>query len=121
MSLISTIENMLQPAINLGLAESDFWEMTKAEVERYMEGAVWRIKSKAQLDYVLADLIGMSIGRMLDSKNTFPTIEKAYPTLFSEEDKKAAEEEARTVNSVNSFLAFAQRHNAKLNKGVENR
>lgn len=38
---------MLQPAINLGLDEERFWEMTVAEVERYTDGAIWRLKSQA--------------------------------------------------------------------------
>ena len=36
---------MLQPAINMGLTELEFWEMTKAEIERYLEGALWRMKA----------------------------------------------------------------------------
>ena len=111
---------LLQPAINLGLSEADFWEMTKAEVERYLEGAVWRMKVKAQFDYSLADLIGASIARLFDSNAQFPTLQQAYPNLYEEEVVPEAEkEEIATTNSINNFLAFAMEHNAKMRKGVE--
>ena len=112
--------SLLQPAINMGLSEFDFWEMTKAEVERYLEGAIWRLKTRAQFDYSLADLFGASVARLFDSNAEFPTLYKAYPNLFDEEEKPEAEqEEIATTNSINNFLAFAMEHNAKMRKGVE--
>lgn len=105
----------------MGLPEKEFWEMTKAEVERYLEGAVWRMKSKAQFDYLQADLFGISIARIFDSKLEFPSVEQIYPFLFentqSQEDQKN-EEEIRMENSVNRFMEFALKHNAKLREGV---
>lgn len=120
-SLTSIVYEFLQPAINLGLSEFDFWNMTLAEIERYCEGATWRLKQQAQFDYSLANLIGASVGRLLDSDCQYPTIYEAYPHLF-EEEKPAPEEEIQseiaTTNSINNFLAFAMKHNAKM-RGVE--
>jgi hypothetical protein len=109
---------MLQPAINMGLTELEFWEMTKAEIERYLEGALWRMKAKAQFDYSLADLFGASVARLFDSSNEFPAIHQVYPYLFEEEAIEEEKQEAATTNSINNFLAFAMKHNAKM-KGVE--
>lgn len=95
--------------------------MTLAEIERYCDGAVWRMKQQAQFDYSLADLIGVSVGRLLDSNVNYPTIYEVYPHLFEEENVTPEEEqqsEIATTNSINNFLAFAMAHNAKL-KGVE--
>lgn len=96
--------------------------MTLAEVERYCEGATWRLKQQAQFDYSLADLIGASVGRLLSSEVTYPTIYEVYPHLFEEEKKIEVEEsvqsELATTNSINNFLAFAMKHNAKM-RGVE--
>ena len=94
--------------------------MTKAEIERYLEGVAWRLKSQAQFDYMLADLIGVSVARILDKDVKLPTVEEAYPALFAEviKEKKQTEEEIRMINSANNFLAFANRHNARL-KGAE--
>lgn len=98
--------------------ERDFWDMTKAEVERYLEGAVWRMKQQAQFDYSLADLIGISVARVMDSKAEFPTIYQVYPHLFEEEKREEEKTETVMTNSINNFMAFAMKHNAKL-KGVE--
>ena len=80
--------------------------MTKAEVERFLEGAVWRMKQKAQFDYSLADLIGASIGRLFDNNVKYPTIYEVYPTLF-EEEKNTPNEDTKsdiaTTNSINNF------------------
>lgn len=92
--------------------------MTVAEVSRYCEGAVWRMKRQAQFDYSLADLIGASIARLLDNNAEYPSIVDVYPHLFEEEIKEQEETEVTTTNSINNFLAFAMAHNAKM-KGVE--
>lgn len=80
------------------------------------------MKQQAQFDYSLADLIGASMARLFDSNNHYPTIYEAYPHLFEEEAKKekdeALQEEIATTNSINNFLAFAMKNNAKM-RGVE--
>jgi hypothetical protein len=99
--------------------ERDFWDMTKAEVERYLEGAVWRMKQQAQFDYSLADLIGISVSRIMSSGTNFPQIYDVYPQLFVEEKKIEDQRDVATTNSINNFMAFAMRHNAKVKRGVE--
>ena len=97
--------------------------MTKAEVERYLEGATWRLKVQAQFDYSLANLIGLAYARTQSNSVNFPTLEEAYASLFAEELQKKEDEvkanEIRINNSRNRFMEFALRHNAKLKKGVE--
>jgi hypothetical protein len=93
--------------------------MTIAEIERYCDGAMWRIKQQAQFDYSLADLIGASVGRLLSKNVEYPTLQEAYPHLFKEETPEEEKiEETATTNSINNFLAFAMAHNAKM-RGVE--
>ncbi len=113
--------NILQPAINCGLLEKDFWEMTVAEIERYVEGWTWRQKIQAQFDYNLSNLIGISVGRIIANDSSFPTLEEAYPGLFGDEQEAdyPTEEERITEQSINNFLAFAQQHNAR-KKGLDN-
>lgn len=97
--------------------------MTPGEVQRYNDGALWRLRSRAQFDYMLADLIGVSSARMMSNEVKFPALEDAYPGLFEkkpEEVKALEEEELRIQNSTNRFLEFAMKHNAKRrDKGVE--
>lgn len=98
---------MLQPSINLGLSESDFWEMTVAEVERYLDGALWRMRTKAQYDYSLANLIGVSIARVISKDVSFPAIEEVYSNLFERKEEEKPIEQDLTQKSVNNFLAAA--------------
>ena len=91
--------------------------MSVGEVERYLKGVEWRMKLKAQFDYSLADLIGISAARMVSNDVKFPTIGEAYPTLFAkQEQEEASKEKIATQNSVNRFLEFAAKHNAKMKK-----
>ena len=106
----------------MGLPEKEFWEMTKAEVERYLEGAAWRMKVKAQFDYLQADLFGISIARIFDSELEFPSVEQIYPFLFENtqnQEEQKNEEEIRMENSVNRFMEFALKHNAKHREGSD--
>lgn len=76
------------------------------------------MKSQAQFDYSLADLIGVSVARLLDSKIEYPTLAQVYPYLFEEEVEEEEQQLDTTTNSINNFLAFAMTHNAKM-RGVE--
>lgn len=114
--------SLLQPCINLGLEEEKFWEMTVAEIQRYIDGGVWRLKTKASLDYALANLIGISSARIVSKEVEYPSLEDAYPELFASE-REAAErqrkaEEIAIKNSTNRFLEFAMKHNAMKRREV---
>lgn len=93
--------------------------MTVAEIQRYMEGAVWRMRSQAQFDYTLANLVGISCARIMSNGVQMPPIEEAYPNLFEEEKAEEVIEDKRMEDSKNRFLEFALRHNARMKKGVE--
>lgn len=108
--------DLLQPAINLGLEEEKFWTMTIAEVDRFIKGARWRLQQKAQFDYCLANLIGISSARMLAPNEVkLPELEDVYSNLFEKkkvEDPKPIDE--ITQKSVNNFLARAMAINKNI-------
>ena len=107
----------------MGLTEFNFWEMTLAEVQRYIDGAEWRMRTQAQYDYTLANLIGISVSRVMSNDVKFPSIEKVYPNLFADVDKaemQSKEEEIAITNSTNRFMEFAMKHNAAVKKKGEN-
>ena len=95
--------------------------MTIAEVARWQEGAMWRLKSKAQFDYILADLIGISAGRIANKDVEYPAIKDVYPDLFNDEDEKEEHDDDAEIatNNINRFLQFAMAHNAAMTKGGE--
>lgn len=120
--MTDTVWQMLQPAINVGLTEFDFWRMTVAEVQRYVDGAVWRMRTQAQYDYTLANLFGISVSRVMSNEVEFPPIEDVYTNLFekpSEEEVQAKKEEVATINSTNRFMEFALKHNAAVKQKGE--
>ena len=96
--------------------------MTVAEIQRYMEGGIYQMKYRAQMDYMLANLIGISVARVVSKDATYPPIEKVYPTLFeapSQEEVQQKEEEKLVTNSTNRFLEFAMKHNKQFSKNKE--
>ena len=116
------VYGLLQPSINLGLDEEKFWDMTVAELQRYINGGLWRIKTKASLDYALANLIGVSNARMMSKDVDYPSLEEAYPELFATEraaeQKRIQAEENAIKQSTNRFLEFAKKHNAMKRREV---
>ena len=105
------------------MAETDFWEMTLAELERFFKSyhrqEKARLKEKAVMDYLLADLIGYSVARTHSSANKMPELHKHYSFIFEDsereeiEDKKA---EKQAELSALRFKLFAQAYNEKFNK-----
>lgn len=117
---------MLDNALDIGINELTFWDMTPAEVIRAIESfnRVTKIKAqeKASYDYIQAQLIVKGVSICLGDKSTFPTIQEAYPTLF--DDVIQAQEEAvqrrKDELSALRFKQFAQSYNDGLkNKEVQ--
>jgi len=110
----------LEAALDFGISESEFWQMTFAELDRYIESRK-RVKAreekeKASFDYILADLIGRSIARVYNSANKMPDISAVYPTIFTPEEVKEKQQEKKQELSVLRFKQFAALHNNKFSE-----
>ena len=107
----------------MGISEQDFWNMTIAELTRAMQSKNRIKKQQAQeqasFDYILADLIGRSIGRIYSSSTTIPSISEAYPSLFDSQDIEEKKAEKKMELSALRFKQFAESHNKKF-QGREN-
>ena len=118
---------MLERALDYGITEERFWEMTFAEIHREVDSKV-RIRrleaqEKATYDYILAQLITKGVSKVLGDKSNYPSIEEAYPGVFDDviEERKAKVEEQRMNLSALRFKQFAQSYNNSLkNKEVAN-
>lgn len=108
------IYKWLENALDYGLSEKDFWEMTFAEISRAIESAKRREKRKASFDYVLADLIGRSISRIHSSSGRMPSLSEAYPSLFDQEAEEEEIQKKKDELSALRFRQFAQSYNKKL-------
>lgn len=110
----------LDTALDVGIAEADFWSMTLAEFGRILESKKRIEKRKAQekatMDYVLGDLIGRSIARLYSSSATYPEIAEVYPTLFDLQEVEQRKAQKKAELSALRFKQFANFHNNKMNK-----
>lgn len=107
----------LENAMYYGISESDFWNMTLAEINRAVD--VKRkiqkeeLQTRASMDYVLADLIGRSIARLHSSSAKMPTLADAYPSLFEKEEVEEKIQEKKDELSSLRFKQFAQSFNSR--------
>lgn len=112
----------LESALDYGITEATFWEMTLAELERAISSKK-RVKKqqdqeRAAFDYILADLIGRSVARIYSSSAKLPEITEVYTTLFDNQDIQEKKQEKLEELSALRFKQFAQAHNKKFNKEV---
>lgn len=114
----------LDVALDYGISEHDFWEMTIAELERAINSQKRVQKREAQerasFDYILADLVGRSISRIYNSTNNIPSISEVYPTLFDSKEYEEAKSVKQDELSALRFRQFAQSFNKRF-KGVSNK
>lgn len=115
------IYKMLNNALDYGLKESEFWEMTIAELDRYIDSRkrVLRIeeKERATHNYLHAVLVGRAVAKCFDNKSSFPEIHEVYPSVFVEtQAKQDLIQERKDELSALRFKQFAESFNKKFNK-----
>lgn len=116
-------KDLLNNALDAGITEFVFWDMTLLEIERAIKSKVRmekvRAKERATFDYIHAHLVGLSIGRMFSSSAEYPPIEQVYPTLFNEEVKAKEQDivNKKAELSALRFKQFADSHNKKFKGG----
>ena len=106
------------------MREVEFWDMSIAELDRYFESRkrveLKEAKEKAYFDYILADLVGRSVGRIYSNKATYPEIYEAYPTFFDNQEEQEKKQQQLAELSALRFKQFANFHNSKIHKEVAN-
>ena len=114
---------MLENALDWGITEKEFWDMTFAELKRDVASRSRRRKldeqQRALFDYALAELIGRSVARVYSNSAKMPEIGEVYPSLFDTQaiEEQKAEKEAKLFAL--KFKQFAAAHNAKMKDGGE--
>lgn len=113
------INNMLDAALDWGLTEFSFWEMTIDEIQRAIHSKQrvrkYEAKEKAYFDYTLANLITKGVSKVLGDKNAYPKLEEAYPQLFEEDvaEHQAQIEEQKMNLSALRFTQFVNSFNKR--------
>jgi hypothetical protein len=104
-------------ALDYGITEFDFWNMTIAELARAIESKkrikLLEAKEKASNDYILANLIGKSISRIYSASSTYPDISEVYPSLFDSEEIQEEKQKQKDELSALRFMQFAQNYKKK--------
>jgi hypothetical protein len=82
----------LDNALDCGISEFDFWNMTIAELDRAVASKI-RIKKheekeKASFDYILAVLISKGVQNAVSGGDGIPEITEVYSGLFDEDFKE---------------------------------
>ena len=107
----------LESALDYGIAEDTYWDMTLAEAIRAIKSKKRvekaRAMEKASFDYIQAELIGRSIARLYSSSARMPQIQEVYPSLFDNEEIEKQRQQKKMELSVLRFKTFAQTYNKK--------
>ena len=113
----------LESALDYGIDETNYWDMTLAEVIRAIESKKRQQKLQAQerasYDYILADLIGRSVSRIYSNSTRLPQIYEVYPTLFDGVEMEEQKQQKQMEISAIRFKLFAQSYNKKHTAEVE--
>jgi hypothetical protein len=117
------IYDWLEVALDFGIKEAEFWDMTLAELIRAVESARRRELAEQQrralFDYRLADLVGRSVARIYSRGATMPELHEAYPQLFDDEALEEAKAELEAERFAAQLRAFSEAHNKRLEEVVD--
>lgn len=95
--------------------------MTIAELGRWFKSRKRVFKQQAReratWDYILANLIGVSVSSVFNKSSKMPDIEKVYPNLFDAEEIQVQKQQKQDELSAARFRQFAEAFNKKFEKG----
>jgi hypothetical protein len=112
---------MLDNALDFGLTEEQFWDMTIGELDRFISSQKrreeHRLKERATMDYTHALLIGRAM-QGNSEEHPFPELCEVYPGLFAEELRKREEEKSKLQAELSAirFIQFAKSFNSKFDE-----
>jgi len=110
--------DMLPIALQSGISVMDYWFLTYGEivdtVKAYRENDRLRIREVATFNHSLANLIGLSVARLMDKSSEYPTLKGAYPNLFDDviEDNTPVQQNAEIMKE--RFMKYAEANNKKV-------
>lgn len=114
------MDRWLDSALDYGITEQQFWEMTIGELTRAFKSLQrvekQRAREKAIFDYNLADMVGRSMARLYSSTATMPDISEIYPSLFDSVEIQQQRQAKQAELSALRFKQFAQSFNKRFHK-----
>lgn len=124
------IDSMLEQCMIIGMTENDFYNSTLAQVTRYVKSYQDKqqrdMEEKAFFDWQLANLVGISVGRLMSKNAQFPKLEEAYPFVKVSDqqqnevgDDGLTPEEREIIINQERMRAWAEQMNAKRNRNKQ--
>lgn len=115
----SHVMDLLAHCMSIGMKEDEFYNLTLNQVTRHVEAYSKRqenqLQEKAYFDYQLANLIGVSVSRLLDKDAKYPSFEKIYPFAKGSHEKEVDKEWEMEVQR-NKLREWAEQMNQKITK-----
>lgn len=112
----SHMMDLLEQCMSIGMREEDFYNSTLAQVTRYVNAynkqQENQLQEKAYFDYQLANLIGLSVSRLLNKNAKYPEFRKAYPFINKEDQSKEVDEEWEMEVQHNKLREWAEQFKA---------
>lgn len=119
--------DMLVQCLAIGLSRQEFYQSTLKEiiqcVDAYKTQQQNKLEEEAYFSWQTANLIGISVARLLSKEAKYPKLEEAYPFINGTEDKPKLDEHGMTAEEAQTnamiyewALAMADRQAKKKSK-----
>jgi len=107
---------LLPIALQTGIGAYEYWRMTYSEIimtiDAYKENERLRVREVAGFNYQLANLIGMSVARIMSEKAEYPSLKAAFPNIFEDlEDAQPVVQDWQVAKA--RLLQYAEANNKK--------
>ena len=93
--------DMLVQCLAIGLSRQEFYQSTLKEitqcVDAYKTQQQNQLEEQAYFSWQTANLIGISVARLLSKEAKYPKLEEAYPFINGTEDSKKVDEHGMTA------------------------
>ena len=118
---MDNVYKWLELALDIGIKEREFWDMTLAEFVRAIESdnrvTMRKEQEKAIYDYQLAYLIGRHVACNFSKTAQIPEIYDVYPGVFNKDEIEEKRQERQDALSAIRFQQFANSFNQKFQEG----
>lgn len=108
---------MLPTALQCGIGVREYWELTYGEIidtiDAYNISEKRKMQENAAMIHQLANLIGISVSRLVDNSAKYPTLYEAYPQLFDIPEPPKIEQQDWKI-AKERLLRYAGAHNKKV-------
>ena len=113
--MVQLFEDILPPALQSGVSISEYWYLTygeiKATIDAHQANQKLHTREQASQNHSLANLIGLSVARLINDEAEYPSLKEAYPGIFSDIVDEPVQQDWRLAKA--RLLQYAEANNKK--------